>query len=236
VAQTVNAYLGIMERSNTLLSALIPSFIFPVLILFMYLLEPYLPFRLQGIQPRSFESLMGIFTYAFKHSNVAHLRGNVTALFVLIGLVQLFYPKRPLFVFMVLWILGGFWTWLIARQGVHVGASVLVYGYLSFIVFSTLYIREKSMLALALLTLFLYGSGIWGIFPIQEGVSWEGHFSGLLSGLFLGWSMRSTWKSMRPRVHVDDYDVSEEPGSTMDPYRIRRNKERTWEEWEEKED
>lgn len=40
-------------------------------------------------------------------------------------------------------------------------------------------------MALALLVTFLYGSMVWGIFPLRERVSWEGHLMGLIAGIVL---------------------------------------------------
>jgi membrane associated rhomboid family serine protease len=31
---------------------------------------------------------------------------------------------------------------------------------------------------------FMYGRILWGIFPIDDEISWEGHFFGLLAGVF----------------------------------------------------
>lgn len=36
-----------------------------------------------------------------------------------------------------------------------------------------------------MLTVFLYGSMIWGIFPTDPKISWEGHLSGLAIGIVL---------------------------------------------------
>ena len=37
-------------------------------------------------------------------------------------------------------------------------------------------------MAVSLIVIFLYGSMIWYVFPIKDGVSWEGHLSGFLVG------------------------------------------------------
>ena len=45
-------------------------------------------------------------------------------------------------------------------------------------------------MAISLTIVFLYGSMIWGIFPIRPNVSWEGHLFGGLAGLFLAYYYR----------------------------------------------
>ena len=42
-------------------------------------------------------------------------------------------------------------------------------------------------MAVSFVVVFLYGSMVWGIFPIKEHISWEGHFSGGLAGIILAW-------------------------------------------------
>lgn len=41
------------------------------------------------------------------------------------------------------------------------------------------------MLAMSMLVLFLYGSMIWGMYPLENGVSWEAHFAGFLTGTLM---------------------------------------------------
>ena len=41
------------------------------------------------------------------------------------------------------------------------------------------------MVALSLTVVFIYGGLLWYVLPIEEGISWEGHLSGLLTGLLL---------------------------------------------------
>ena len=41
------------------------------------------------------------------------------------------------------------------------------------------------LIALSLFVVFIYGSLLWYIFPIKDGISWEGHLSGFLTGLLL---------------------------------------------------
>jgi membrane associated rhomboid family serine protease len=55
-----------------------------------------------------------------------------------------------------------------------------------FIFFSGLIRRHFRLMALSLLVVFLYGSMVWGMFPIVPvNISWESHMLGAVSGIFL---------------------------------------------------
>jgi hypothetical protein len=41
------------------------------------------------------------------------------------------------------------------------------------------------LIAISLLIIFIYGSIIWGVFPIEKTISWEGHLMGLIWGFIL---------------------------------------------------
>lgn len=45
-------------------------------------------------------------------------------------------------------------------------------------------------MAVSLIVIFLYGSIIWFVLPIKESISWEGHLSGFLVGLFFAFFYR----------------------------------------------
>jgi hypothetical protein len=45
-------------------------------------------------------------------------------------------------------------------------------------------------MAVSLLVVIQYGTMIWGVLPIEEGVSWESHLAGLFIGVFLAWLYR----------------------------------------------
>lgn len=52
---------------------------------------------------------------------------------------------------------------------------------------------------------------LWYIFPIQEGISWEGHLSGFLSGLFLVYMVDTVIPSEKKyEWEKEDYDEKED--------------------------
>jgi membrane associated rhomboid family serine protease len=148
-----------------------------------------------GILPRTFEGLSGIFTAPLIHGDLYHLFSNSLPLIIL-G-IGVFYFYRPVAfkVFFMVYLLSDIAIWLFASgKGYHIGASGLIYGFVSFLFFSGIFRNEKKSMALSLLVVFLYGGLLWGMFPLQEGVSWEAHFFGAAAGAFAAFTYRKQGK------------------------------------------
>lgn len=138
-----------------------------------------------GILPRSFSGLTGIFTAPLIHGDMYHLFSNSIPLIVLGVTVFYFYRDIAFKVFFTVYFLSNLAVWLFASsKGYHVGASGLIYGFVSFLFFSGIFRSDRKSMALSLLVVFLYGGLIWGMFPLQIGVSWEAHFFGAGAGAF----------------------------------------------------
>ncbi|GAB7257077.1 rhomboid family intramembrane serine protease [Polaribacter sp. OB-PA-B3] len=135
-----------------------------------------------GILPRDFTGLRGIVFTHFIHSDTKHLFNNSIPLFVLLLSLFYFYKEIGLKILFYGGILSGFLTWIIARESYHIGASGIVYLLFSFVFFSGIIRRHYRLVALSLVIIFLYGSMIWYVLPIKEGMSWEGHLSGFVVG------------------------------------------------------
>ncbi len=135
-----------------------------------------------GILPRDFTGLRGIVFTHFIHSDTKHLFNNSIPLFVLLLSLFYFYKEIGLKILFYGGILSGFLTWIIARESYHIGASGIVYLLFSFVFFSGIIRKHYRLVALSLVIIFLYGSMIWYVLPIKEGMSWEGHLSGFVVG------------------------------------------------------
>ena len=147
-------------------------------------------FNKYGVYPRSFKGLRGVFLSPFIHSNTNHLFSNSIPLFVLLSSLFYFYREVALKILIFGTILSGFLTWAIARESYHIGASGVVYLLFSFVFFSGIIKKHYRLVALSLIIIFLYGSMIWYVLPIKEGISWEGHLSGFLIGLIFAFWYR----------------------------------------------
>ena len=81
-------------------------------------------------------------------------------------------------------------VWLFARDSVHIGASGLVYGLVSYVFVAGLMRRDRRAIAASLLVVFVYGSLVWGVLPIQPHMSWEMHLSAAVIGVLLALAFR----------------------------------------------
>ena len=147
-------------------------------------------FTKYGVYPRTLKGLRGIIFSPLIHSGVRHLFNNSVPLFVLLMALFYFYRKIAFKIVFFGVILSGLLTWLIARPSYHIGASGIVYLLFSFILFSGIIRKYSRLIAVSLIVIFLYGSMIWYIFPIEDSISWEGHLSGFLIGLLFAFVFR----------------------------------------------
>jgi membrane associated rhomboid family serine protease len=111
-------------------------------------------------------------------------------------------------VLLLVYIVPGIFVWFFARPAYHVGASGMVYGFVSFLFFSGLIRRDTRSIALALIVTLLYGSIIWGILPLDNGVSWEYHLFGSLTGICCAFIYRKSdpYKKYEWEDEEDDED------------------------------
>jgi len=137
-----------------------------------------------GIRPRDLEGLWGIPLAPFLHGGVGHLAANSFPLAVLGWLTLsrgfLAFARVSLTVTLV----GGLGVWLVgADNSVHLGASIVIFGYLGFLLAVGLKTRTIRDILISLVVGTLYGSMVWGVLPGDAGISWEGHLFGFLGGV-----------------------------------------------------
>jgi membrane associated rhomboid family serine protease len=138
-----------------------------------------------GIYPRSFKNFPGIITAPLIHGDWEHLWSNTMPLFVTVASIYYLYKEIAFRTVVFIWAMTGIWVWIGAVGAFHIGASGLIYGFVSFLFFSGVLRWERRPIALSILVAFLYGGMVWGIFPTQPKVSWESHLFGAISGVLI---------------------------------------------------
>jgi membrane associated rhomboid family serine protease len=138
-----------------------------------------------GVRPRQLGGLLGVLVAPLLHSDFSHLIANSLPLLVLGAGMLYLYPNSALKVIPAVYLGPGIAVWLFGRASVHIGASGLVYGLVSYVFVAGVIRRDRRAVAAALLVYFLYGTLAWGVFPIKPEVSWETHLAAALIGLIL---------------------------------------------------
>jgi membrane associated rhomboid family serine protease len=166
-------------------------FFFIGLLYFLLLVDLILPIQIKtfGIVPRTKIGLIGIVTAPFLHGNLMHLVSNTIPLTVLVSVLMFFYPKKLLRVMLQVILLGGVLVWCFGRPGNHIGASGLIYGLMGFLVANGLIQRNFKAISIAVAVVAAYSGLIYGIFPTNPSVSWEGHLFGAVAGIFASYEL-----------------------------------------------
>ena len=138
-----------------------------------------------GVKPLTISGLKGILFSPLIHGDTVHLFNNSIPIFILTMALFYFYKPIAWRVVILSWLFSGMLTWLIGRNSYHIGASGIIYAFAVFLFFSGLIRKHPRLMAISLIVTFLYGSMIWGIFPNEVKISWEGHLSGGIIGLVL---------------------------------------------------
>ncbi len=161
-----------------------------------------------GLYPREIKGITGVFMAPLLHADFGHLFSNTVPLLVLGAGLFYFYRQIGYKVFFSIYLITGLWVWVSARPSYHIGASGVVYGLASFLFFSGLIRGHKYLMAFSLFVVFLYGSLIWGVLPLQIGISWESHLMGAAAGLLCSFYFRKI--GLQKEVFVWEEDTNEE--------------------------
>ncbi len=181
------------DRSSTWVTAAVLSGAFVVLLYAIELADVIADNRLDrlGVEPRSADGLWGILFAPLLHSGWTHLEAN-TLPALLLGFLVLFSGiSRGLQATAVIWVVGGIGVWLVApTNSIHLGASVLIFGWLVYLIVRGIWTRRIGQILLGLLLFFLYGSLLLGVLPGQPGISWQGHLFGAVGGGLAAWLIK----------------------------------------------
>ena len=191
-----------MQKANsfraTLVSVAVPLAILVALMWIVGLVNALLDYRLSeyGVVPRTVDGLIGIPLMPFLHGSFDHLVVNTLPMVVLGGLVAIHGSRKFLTATVFITLVGGGALWVVGRTAVHVGASGLVFGFFGYLIARAWYTRSLVAVLIAVVVAVVYGGILFGVLPFfQEGVSWEGHLTGLIAGAL---AARLMWKEDQP--------------------------------------
>ena len=160
-----------------------------------------------GLRPRDPAGLLGLLTTPLLHGSFSHLLSNSLPLFVG-GVSMLFlYPNSSLRVLPIIYLGSAALAWTFARSAVHIGASGLVYGMLTYVFVAGILRRDIRSVGVSLMVWFFYGSMVWGVFPLAPRMSWELHASGFVLGVVLAFVYRE-WD--RPPIKRYDWELDDD--------------------------
>jgi membrane associated rhomboid family serine protease len=141
-----------------------------------------------GIEPHDPDALPAIAAAPFLHAGWGHLVGN-TIPFVILGCtIALSGLVRVVWVTVIVAVVAGLGVWIFAPAGtVHIGASGLVFGYASYLIFRGLFSRSVVHIAVGLVVVVLYGTTLLLSLTPRDGISWQGHLFGAIGGVLAAW-------------------------------------------------
>jgi len=136
-----------------------------------------------GIRPREIGGLIGIVTMPLLHDGFGHLISNTIPFVIMGSLIAASGLARYALVTLIITAVAGVGTWLTGPgHSLHLGASALVFGYLTYLLARGFFERKPGYILMGLVVLFLYGGVLWGVLP-RPGISWQGHVFGALGGV-----------------------------------------------------
>ncbi|HWJ63955.1 MAG TPA: rhomboid family intramembrane serine protease [Acidimicrobiales bacterium] len=190
----------VVERPRLELRELTPYLVVVGMAAVMWIVElvdllPHTRFDHWGIRPRQLGGLTGIPAAPFLHDGLGHLIGNTIPFLVLGCIIAASGTRRFIQVTVIVGVTAGLGTWLVGpAHTVHIGASGLVFGYLTYLVTRGFFERHLGQVVVGLVVLFFYGSILWGLLP-RPGISWQGHAFGALGGVLAAWVIHGRGRS-----------------------------------------
>jgi len=156
--------------------------LFVAVIWVVFIIDRFLPLEQLGMLPRSLRGLAGILTLPFLHANLQHIMANTVPLVVLLCLLA-GSRANSIDIVVLISVIAGVLLWMFGQTALHIGASVLVFGLIGFLVCAGFFEKRLLSALIAIGVASVYGSTlVFGILPLQTGVSWDGHLFGAIAG------------------------------------------------------
>jgi len=141
-----------------------------------------------GIQPRTLSGLQAIVVAPWLHAGFGHLLANTIPLVVLGWFVMLRRTSDFFIVLLATLLVSGMGIWLFGGAAtIHLGISGVVFGLFGYLLARGYYERSLVAITLAVVAFLIYGGMVWGMLPLQHGVSWQGHLFGFVGGVLVAY-------------------------------------------------
>ncbi|MFM2425753.1 MAG: hypothetical protein RL747_1297 [Bacteroidota bacterium] len=214
-----------LARRQSILAMLL--MLLSLMLLFQYGIPNWFGAKVRwAILPMNTHNLTGVFLGAFVHGSWDHLWGNVIALSIFSGLFMIQFPTQWLrFWFLqhmmasvILWFIGNIGMDAHHTETAHIGASIWVYAFGGFILTMGVIQRTKQSMAIFFLVLLMFGGFFWGLLPVDPKVSWQGHLSGLITGVSIAFWKGIKWLPPTQELMDDSEVFGDDEGEIEDPY------------------
>ena len=203
------------EKSGSFLESLIFPLIAVALMWLVAIIQSLFDINLSwlGVLPRSFDGVLGIVTSPLVHGGFYHLISNSVP-FLISGYIMVSVFKPVAFrAFGLIYFLTGLLVWSFAdfdqaTKAYHIGASGVVYGMVSFIFWSGVFVKNRLSIVLSLVMILIFSGMINGLSPLQEGISWESHLMGSVVGMLVAFLFRVPIKASHQKEEWKEYETT----------------------------
>ena len=195
-------------------------------------LFPAIDFYKMGVKPQDFGNFKGVFLMPLIHSKreIGHIVNNSFPTAVLLAALIFYYRVIAFRVFAISWLGTGLGVLIFASDAnsYHIGMSGVVYALAGFLFTSGALRKHKSLQSISLFVAFVYGSMVWGVFPTDAHVSWEGHLAGMIMGVSLAFVYRKYGPQAPKYMYEIERDLGIEPPDLEGEWneKVRLEKER----------
>lgn len=160
----------------------------------VFFIDRFTPIENLGLVPRTLGGLLGIVAMPLLHLDLSHIFSNTVPLLIL-GILLAGSSGKSSTVIALIWIMSGVGLWLGGREALHIGASGIVFGLVSYLIVQGFVERRFVPLAVSLIVGVLYGGTLLtGVLPVSSGTSWDGHLFGAIAGVITAFMMKTKSK------------------------------------------
>lgn len=197
---------GSAREGRTLINSLLISGIMVAVLWVVHFLNILSGWNLGyfGVRPRDTDFWYSIFTGPLVHGDFPHLISNTIPLLICGTLLFWLYRRVAWIAFILIYVLTGAAVWMFARPVLHIGFSGVVYGLVSFLFWVGIFHRDIRSIIISLLVLVTYSGYFAGIYPNEDGISWESHLMGGVSGIIVAFMLYRWLPKEQKQVLVED--------------------------------